>query len=81
MNLSKAFDTINYELLIAKLYAFEFCKDELKLIFSCMSYRWQKTKISKLFSSSFSLLRRVPQGSILGRILFKIYLNDLFYFL
>ena len=62
MNFSKAFDTINHELLIAKLHANEFCKDDLKLIlddlkliFSCMSNRCQRTKISNSFSSRSAL--------------------------
>ena len=48
MDLLKAFDTINHELLIAKLYAYGFSKDALKLIFNYMSDRWQKCKINNL---------------------------------
>ena len=81
MDLSKAFDTINHELLIAKLYAYGFSKDALKLIFSYMSDRWQRCKINKSFSSWSALLQEVPQGSVLRPILFNIYLKDLFYFL
>ena len=40
MDLSKAFDTINHELLIAKLYAYGFSKDSLELILNYLSERW-----------------------------------------
>ena len=81
MDLSKAFDTINHELLIAELYAYWFSKDALKLIHSYLSDCWQRTKINKSFSSWSALLKGVRQGSVLGPILFNIYLNDIFYFL
>ena len=58
MDLSKAFDTINHELLIAKIYAYGFSKDALKLINCYMSDRWQRTKIDKYFSSSSLFIKQ-----------------------
>ena len=78
VDLSKAFDTLNHELLIAKLHAYGFNRDSLKLINDYLSNRWQRTKINKRFSSWAELVQRVPQGSVLGLLLFNIYLNDLF---
>ena len=79
MDLSKAFDTLNHELLIAKLNAYGFSHDSLHLLYSYLSNRWQRTKINNAFSSWSEILLGVPQGSILGPLLFNIYLNDLFF--
>ena len=66
MDLSKAFDTINHELLIAKLHAYGFTKKSLTFIFNYLSDRWQHVKIDSSFSSWSELIQGVPQGSVLG---------------
>ena len=78
MELSKAFDTINHELLLAKLNAYGFDKNSLEIMRKYLSNHWQRTKINTTFSSWSALLKGVPEGSVLGLILFNTFLNDLF---
>ena len=79
MDLSKGFDAIKHHLLIAKLYAYDFSKESLKLLHNYLSNRWHRAKVKKQFSSWQELIQGVPQRSVPGPLVFNIYLNDLFY--
>ena len=81
LDLSKAFDCIPQDLLIAKLNAYGFDMNTLTLLFSYLKNRKESVRIKTNYSSFLELLSGVPQGSIPETLLFNIFLNDLFLFI
>ena len=79
-DLSKAFDSLSHDLLLAKRDACGFDYNSIKLIHDFLVNRHQIVRINSKYSSWSEIVNGVPQGSILGPLLFNIHLSDLFLF-
>ena len=77
IDLKKAFDTINHSIFIKKLYRYGIRGIALKWIANYLSNRKQYVVYNGVMSSSNTVLCGIPQGSILGPILFLLCNNDL----
>ena len=72
-DLSKVFDCLSHELLLAKLLAYGFSISALRPMYSYLKNRKQRTKVNSAYSFWEEILFGVPQGFILGPLLFNIY--------
>jgi hypothetical protein len=81
IDLSKAFDSLPHGLLIAKLFSYGLSTHACNLIMNYLSDRHQRVKMQNVVSDWQIIKRGVPQGSLMGPLLFNIFLNDIFLFL
>ena len=81
MDLSKAFDCVPHDRLIAKLEAYVINENLLAYFHSYLSNRKQCVRINNNTSDCETIISGVPQGSIVGPILFNCFFNDFFYFI
>ena len=79
-DLSKAFDCIVHDFLIDKLQAYGFSYEALKVMYNYFTDKKHRTKVNDSFSDFIHLLLSVTQGSVLGPLLFNIYICHLFFF-
>ena len=79
MDLSKAFDCLPHDLLVIKLGAYGLSDDACSSVFNYLSKKKQMVKMGEHHSDWLETIKGVPQGFILGPLIFNIFINDIFY--
>ena len=78
LDIRKAFDTVNHNKLLKKLHTLGFTGGSLRWFEAYLTDRYHRVKINGHISSDLQVWSGVPQGSIIGPILFLVYVNDMF---
>ena len=81
MELLEAYDCVIHDLIIAKLEAYGVGKNSLRFIQNYLSQRQQRVKVGSFLSEWLEIILGIQQESILGPILFNVFINDLLLFM